>query len=125
MTNARAERKGATLKPGVVYDGIIAGESDFVFLFYIDGSFRPNFQPHSKIFRFLSCTRLIDGKLFVGPCSFMDHFSTSVNCLRVFAGNSDRQCIPYATQMRTSVAVRSVFAKAIGNEYERERMRIG
>jgi hypothetical protein len=42
--------KGQTLKPGVVYDGIIAGESDFVFLFSIDGSFMSNFQPRAKIF---------------------------------------------------------------------------
>ena len=32
----------------------------------------------------------------------------------MFASNSDRQCIPYATQMRTSVAVRSRIPKAIG-----------
>jgi len=70
--------KEETLKPGVVYDGIIAGESDFVFLFYIDGSFRSNFQPRAKIFRFLSCTRLLGGKLFVGPCSFLDRFQPAL-----------------------------------------------
>ena len=31
----------------------------------------------------------------------------------MFASNSDRQCIRYATQVRTCVAVRSVFPKAI------------
>jgi len=44
--------KGQTLKPGVIYDGIIAGESDFVFLFYIDGSFMSKFQRRAKILRF-------------------------------------------------------------------------
>jgi hypothetical protein len=46
----------------------------------------------------LRWTMLISGSL-----------STSVNCLRVFASNSERQCIPYATHTRTSFAVRSVF----------------
>ena len=40
--------------------------------------------------------------------------STSVNCLPMFASNSARECIPYATQMRTSVAVPFIFPKAIG-----------
>jgi len=44
--------RGQTLRPGVVYDGIIAGESDFVFLLYIDESFMSKFQPRAKIFRF-------------------------------------------------------------------------
>ncbi len=103
--------KEETLKPGVVYDGIITGESDFVFLFYIDGSFMSKFQPRAKIFRF-RVARLIGSELCVNEPHFWITFNQR-QLLRVFASNSARQCIPYATQMRTSVAVRSVFAKAI------------
>jgi hypothetical protein len=97
----------------VVYDGNIAGESDFIFLFSIDGSFMSNFQPGPKIFAFQLARTLSVANSPLDHAHFWITFN-SVNCLRVFASNSDRQCIPYATQMRTSVAVRSVFPKAIG-----------
>jgi hypothetical protein len=108
--------KGQTLKPGVVYDGIIAGEKHLFSVlyrreFYVE---LPAMRKNISLFKLrganrrqtLRWTMLISGSLSTsGNCSV---------CVRAFASNSDRQCIPCATHTRTSVDVRSVFPKPIG-----------
>jgi len=93
----------------------LLGRVTYSCLFSIDGSSTSNFQSRAKIFRFSSCMGLIVAK-FRWTMLSSGSLSTSGNCsvcVRPFASNSDRQCIPCAIHTRTSVDGRSVFPKPI------------